>query len=118
MIHTGNLIDALEQAPGHRLFVTSWIDEDERQTVTFGEFRSLASHQAHVFRNRGFHEEVVDRAIGNRGPQEDEVTVRGLYITIKEPTLWEAVRCFRRLRRARKRMETCEGFRPPTPLAT
>jgi hypothetical protein len=72
----------------------------------------------YVFRNRGFREEVVDRAFGNRDPQEDEVTVRGLYITIKEPTLCETVRCFRRLRRARRRMEACEGFRPPTPLAT
>ena len=72
----------------------------------------------YVFRNRGFPEEVVDRAFGNRGPQEGEVTVRGLYITIKEPTLWETVRCFRRLRRARRRMETCEGWRRQTPPAT
>ncbi len=72
----------------------------------------------YVFRNRGFPEEVVDQAFGSRGRQENEVTIRGLYITIKEPTLWESVRCFRRLWRARKRMETCEGLRPPTPLTT
>jgi hypothetical protein len=60
----------------------------------------------YVFRNRGFREEVVDRAFGNRGPGEDEVTIRGLYLTIQEPTFWETLRCFRRLRRARRRMET------------
>jgi len=60
----------------------------------------------YVFRNRGFRDEVVGRAFGNRGPREDEVTVRGLYLVIKEPTPWEAVRSFRRLRRARRRLAT------------
>jgi hypothetical protein len=63
-----------------------------------------------VFRNRGFREEVVE-AIGNRDPREDEVTVRSLYLTIKEPRLWEAMGCFRRLQRARRRMRTFEGWR-------
>jgi hypothetical protein len=65
----------------------------------------------YAFRNRGFREEVIDRAFGNRGPQPDEVTVRGLYIAIKEPTLWEAISCFRRLRRARQKMKTLDGWR-------
>jgi hypothetical protein len=69
----------------------------------------------YVFRNRGFPDEVVDRAFGNRGPQKDEVTIRALYLIIKEPTRWESLRCFRRLRRARSRMRTCEGYRTSMP---
>jgi acyl-CoA synthetase (AMP-forming)/AMP-acid ligase II len=41
-----NLIEALEAAPADRPFITVWIDEDERETVTFGEFRSLARAEA------------------------------------------------------------------------
>ena len=37
-----NLIEALEAAPADRPFITLWIDEDDDETVTFGEFRSLA----------------------------------------------------------------------------
>jgi fatty-acyl-CoA synthase len=37
-----NLIEALDAAPEERQFVTAWIDEDERETVTFGEFRRRA----------------------------------------------------------------------------
>ena len=45
-----NLIDALAAAPGDRPFVTAWIDEDERETVTFAEFRQRARLQATVLR--------------------------------------------------------------------
>ena len=41
-----NLIEALEAAPADRVFVTVWIDEDDHETVTFGEFRSLARVEA------------------------------------------------------------------------
>ena len=41
-----NLIEALDAAPSDRLFITSWIDEDEQEKVTFGEFRQRARTQA------------------------------------------------------------------------
>ena len=41
-----SLVDALYSAPAERRFVTSWIDEDEQETVTFGEFRCRAESQA------------------------------------------------------------------------
>lgn len=41
-----NLIEALETAPANRTFVTSWIDEDEREVLTFAEFRQRARAQA------------------------------------------------------------------------
>ncbi len=47
------LIDALLAAPAQRAFVTSWIDEDERETVNFGEFRRRASVQAALLREHG-----------------------------------------------------------------
>ena len=47
------LIDALLAAPAQREFVTSWIDEDERETVNFGEFRRRASIQAALLREHG-----------------------------------------------------------------
>ena len=37
-----NLIQALEAAPPDRVFVTSWIDEDESVAVTFADFRRRA----------------------------------------------------------------------------
>jgi fatty-acyl-CoA synthase len=46
-----NLIEALDTAPPDRSFVTAWIDEDERETVTFAEFRRRARFQASVLRN-------------------------------------------------------------------
>ena len=46
MLPYANLIEALEAAPADRPFITVWIDEDERETVTFGEFRSLARAEA------------------------------------------------------------------------
>jgi fatty-acyl-CoA synthase len=42
------LIDALNAAPGDRLFVTAWIDEDEREDVTFAEFRRRSRVQAAI----------------------------------------------------------------------
>ncbi|MGC1436155.1 MAG: AMP-binding protein [Terriglobales bacterium] len=46
-----NLMEALDTAPPDRPFVTAWIDEDERETVTFAEFRRRAGFQASVLRN-------------------------------------------------------------------
>ena len=46
MLRYANLIEALEAAPADRPFITVWIDEDEHETVTFGEFRSLARAEA------------------------------------------------------------------------
>lgn len=46
------LTEALEAAPADRPFVTAWIDEDEQETVTFGEFRSRARCQAAVLRDQ------------------------------------------------------------------
>jgi fatty-acyl-CoA synthase len=46
-----NLIEALEAAPADRRFVTAWIDEDEHENATFGEFRRRARLQASVLRN-------------------------------------------------------------------
>jgi acyl-CoA synthetase (AMP-forming)/AMP-acid ligase II len=45
------LIDALNAAPGERPFVTAWIDEDEREEVTFTEFRRRARVQAALLRS-------------------------------------------------------------------
>ncbi len=47
------LLDALNFAPASRSFVTSWLDEDERETVTFGEFRRRARLQAALLRDMG-----------------------------------------------------------------
>jgi acyl-CoA synthetase (AMP-forming)/AMP-acid ligase II len=41
-----NLIEALAAAPADRPFITMWIDEDDEETVTFGEFRSLARDES------------------------------------------------------------------------
>lgn len=48
-----NLIEALAAAPGDRPFVTAWIDEDERETVTFAEFRSRARGHARILCEQG-----------------------------------------------------------------
>jgi len=48
-----NLIEALDAAPSDRPFVTAWIDEDERETVTFAEFRQRARVQARMLRDHG-----------------------------------------------------------------
>jgi fatty-acyl-CoA synthase len=48
-----NLIDALDAAPANRPFVTAWIDEDERETVTFEDFRQRARQQGAILRQHG-----------------------------------------------------------------
>lgn len=53
MLRYRNLIDALNAAPADRRFVTAWIDEDEQQTASFGEFRHSAGLQAETLRNDG-----------------------------------------------------------------
>lgn len=53
MIRFANLIDALEAAPGERPFITLWIDEDERESVTFHEFRRRARVEAAALRVHG-----------------------------------------------------------------
>jgi acyl-CoA synthetase (AMP-forming)/AMP-acid ligase II len=53
VIRFADLIAALDGAPVDRPFVTSWIDEDERETVSFGEFRSQARRQAGEFLHYG-----------------------------------------------------------------
>ncbi len=55
------LVDALYAAPSDRRFVTAWIDEDEQETVTFGEFRRRAQAQAALLQKNGV--ESGDRAI-------------------------------------------------------
>ncbi len=47
------LVDALLSAPADRPFVTSWIDEDEQETATFGEFRRMARVQALLLKESG-----------------------------------------------------------------
>ncbi len=45
--------DALAAAPADRSFVAYWIDEDEQEQVTFGEFRSCARRQAAILKSHG-----------------------------------------------------------------
>jgi len=46
LIPCSNLIEALEAAPSDRPFVTHWIDEDEQETATFGDFRDRSRRHA------------------------------------------------------------------------
>lgn len=46
MIRFANLIEALEAAPADRSFITFWIDEDEQEVVSFGEFLRQARTEA------------------------------------------------------------------------
>lgn len=48
-----HLVEALLTAPRERPFITMWNDEDDVQTVTFGEFIGLAKMQAAHFRASG-----------------------------------------------------------------
>lgn len=48
-----SLIEALSAAPGDRLFVTSWVDEDEHEDVTFAEFRRRACGQSRILSGHG-----------------------------------------------------------------
>ena len=47
------LVDALYAAPGERRFVTAWIDEDEEETVSFGQFRRRAEALAALLHAHG-----------------------------------------------------------------
>jgi acyl-CoA synthetase (AMP-forming)/AMP-acid ligase II len=53
LLYYANLIEALEAAPANRPFITAWADEDDQQTVTFGEFRRRAGGEAGVFARNG-----------------------------------------------------------------
>ena len=53
MLEFANLVAALEAAPENAEFVTFWVDEDERETVTFGEFRRRSSILAAGLRDQG-----------------------------------------------------------------
>ena len=55
------LVDALLAAPADRPFVTAWIDEDEKETATFGEFRCMARTQAWLLKDHGV--SVGDRVV-------------------------------------------------------
>jgi fatty-acyl-CoA synthase len=48
--------EALEAAPAQRTFATMWNDEDDIQSITFGEFRRNAQSQAAHLRARGLRE--------------------------------------------------------------
>ncbi len=61
MLRFRNLIDALDAAPENRPFVTCWIDEDERETMSFGAFRQRARSQAALLRDHGV--TVGDRVV-------------------------------------------------------
>src|SRR5262249_5271283 len=47
------LVEALLEAPAHQPFVTMWNDDEDVETVTFGEFIHLAKLQASEFQARG-----------------------------------------------------------------
>jgi len=48
-----HLVEALDAAPGDKAFITFWVDEEERETVTFAEFRSRARAEAVRLRKEG-----------------------------------------------------------------
>jgi fatty-acyl-CoA synthase len=56
-----NLIEALDAAPASRPFVTSWVDEDEQETLTFADFRRRSSQQAVALRDQGVN--AADRVV-------------------------------------------------------
>jgi fatty-acyl-CoA synthase len=53
VIRFDNLIDALDAAPADRPFITSWIDEDESETLTFAAFRERVKSESLALRNHG-----------------------------------------------------------------
>jgi acyl-CoA synthetase (AMP-forming)/AMP-acid ligase II len=53
MMRFENLIDALEAAPSECNFITFWFDEDDWDTITFGEFRQRAHAQARALQQSG-----------------------------------------------------------------
>ena len=56
MFTYANLIEALDAAPADRPFITMWIDEDDQQTVTFGQFRRHACAEAAALAYEGIAE--------------------------------------------------------------
>jgi acyl-CoA synthetase (AMP-forming)/AMP-acid ligase II len=56
-----SIVEALDAAPASRPFVTAWVDEDERETLTFAEFRRRAGFQAALLRDAGV--TVGDRVV-------------------------------------------------------
>lgn len=61
MSRFNTLVDALDAAPSDRPFITFWVDEDESETVHFGEFRRRAQWQAHTLRQNGI--QTGDRVV-------------------------------------------------------
>jgi fatty-acyl-CoA synthase len=53
VLHFPNVIAALNAAPENSPFITFWVDEDERETVTFGQFRHRARLHAAVLQEQG-----------------------------------------------------------------
>ena len=53
MLSYTNLIEALEAAPADRPFITYWVDEDEHETITFGEFRRRARAEGLALKSEG-----------------------------------------------------------------
>ncbi len=53
MVRHRNLIEALEAAPAERPFLTFWVNEEEQETVTFGEFCRRARVQSAVLHGQG-----------------------------------------------------------------
>lgn len=53
MLRFTNLVQALEAAPSDSPFITFWTDEDERESVTFGQFRERAYSQAAALQAEG-----------------------------------------------------------------
>lgn len=53
MVRHRNLIEALEAAPAERPFLTFWVNEEEQETVTFGEFCRRARVQSAGLRGQG-----------------------------------------------------------------
>ena len=61
LIPFDNLIEALNAALADRRFVTFWMDEDEQETVTFGQFRNRAFAEAAALLEVGI--EAGDRVV-------------------------------------------------------
>ncbi len=53
MVQYRHLIEALDAAPADRPFITAWVNEDEQETVTFGEFRRRGRLQAGLLHANG-----------------------------------------------------------------
>lgn len=53
LMQFSNLVQALDAAPAERPFITFWIDEDESETLAFGDFRQRARSEAEMLRQHG-----------------------------------------------------------------